>query len=338
MKSWILCALISLTSSVAWGANNEIAVLDIAGNGIDKNLLPTLTEMLTAEIDALDMYQVIAGRDVEAMLGFESERLTMGCDDASCLAEIGGALGVDRMVKPQIGRVGALYVVNIKVINIKLAKTEGRVYETVSGGDEALLATISRSIKRLLGPSSRTGKLMLAARGGKPAAAAATTTAGTAGGGDTAASGSSTITASEASSADGAGTSDGPTTVAATDEPAATVSKQDESSGGGVPILPIIVGGVGVAAAGVGFVFGAMAKDAETCAQAIGACVGSQNAIATAQTQSLLANVMFGVGGAGVAAAILLFVFTGGDDDGAAASVMPVVGPDTVGFAYAGSF
>ncbi|HET6346889.1 MAG TPA: hypothetical protein VFH51_18285, partial [Myxococcota bacterium] len=60
-----------LVSSSAFAANPGVAVLDIQGTGVDEGLLPTLTEILTVEIDALDRYKVVAGRDIQAMLGFE---------------------------------------------------------------------------------------------------------------------------------------------------------------------------------------------------------------------------------------------------------------------------
>src|SRR5690606_27319445 len=97
---------------------------------------------------------VVAGRDIQAMLGFEREKDVLGCTDASCLAEIGGALGVDRILAGHIGMVGETYVVNIKLINIRQATTEARVYETVSGKQDLLINTIRTSVHRLLGPGS----------------------------------------------------------------------------------------------------------------------------------------------------------------------------------------
>lgn len=342
MKNWWLYAFICSHSAAAW-AGNGIAVLDIRGNNLDENLLPTLTELMTAEIDNLGIYKVIAGRDVEAMLGFESKRIVMGCDDASCLAEIGGALGVDRIVNTQIGRVGAVYVVNIKVINIKRVDTEGRVYETVKGGDEALISTITRSVDRLLGHKSKTAKRVSAeanpATKGpdaeEPVAAASPSEVDSADDDPEYAEGEP---AAGPTPGDETSSGSSSTNIAAV-SPGPAAKSEVKKSGGGVPVLPIIVGVVGLGGIGTGVAFGVMAKDAESCAQSVGSCVGSQIAAGTAQSQSLIANVMFVAGGAAVAGAVLLFLLSGGDEeDAATASLTPVIAPNAFGLAYGRSF
>ena len=154
MSRWgFLFVLLASTSALA--EEGAVAVLDISGTGVDPSLLPTLTEGLTVEIDNLGMYKVIGGRDVQAMLGFEKTKDMVGCTDAACLAEIGGALGVDRIVASHIGKVGSTYVVNIKLINIRMADTEARVYQTVKGEVDALIKTITTSVNKLLGPGSK---------------------------------------------------------------------------------------------------------------------------------------------------------------------------------------
>jgi hypothetical protein len=129
-------------------------------------MLPTLTEILTVEIAEIGLYKVIAGRDIQSMLGFERQKDVLGCTDAACLAEIGGALGVDRIVASQVGMVGSTYVVNIKLINIRQADTEGRVYETVRGEVDALISIVKKSVQKLLGPGSKAALARSGANGG----------------------------------------------------------------------------------------------------------------------------------------------------------------------------
>ncbi len=116
------CALVAFTlltsSSVLAEELPQIAVLDFKGNGVDAALLPTLSQILTVEISDLGQFKVITSRDLEAILGFEAQKDLLGCDEATCIAEIGGALGVERIVAGHIGRVGSTFVVSIKVLNV----------------------------------------------------------------------------------------------------------------------------------------------------------------------------------------------------------------------------
>ena len=168
----VLGLLLSVPAIARAGSENAIAVLDIQGTGVSADLLPTLTEVLTVEIAELGLYRVIAGRDIQSMLGFERQKEVLGCTEAACLAEIGGALGVDRIVASHIGMVGSTYVLNIKLINIRAADTEGRVYETVRGEVDDIIDVMRRSVGKLLGTGSK------AARSQPPSSAAPAATAG----------------------------------------------------------------------------------------------------------------------------------------------------------------
>ncbi|MEK7705802.1 MAG: hypothetical protein AAB426_12650 [Myxococcota bacterium] len=139
-----------LTCGPAWSApRQQIAVLDAKLTNVDAQFGPLLTEVITSEVHALGRFSVIAGRDISAMLDFETQRELVACDEVACLAQVGGALGVEYILVPDIGVLGKSYVVNIKLINIRTPKVEGRVYETVQGEMDVLVATIKRSVARL---------------------------------------------------------------------------------------------------------------------------------------------------------------------------------------------
>jgi hypothetical protein len=290
-----------LTSTTALADKSGVAVLDIQGTGIDTQLLPTLTEVLTVEIDALGKYKVVAGRDIQSMLGFEQQKDMLGCTDAACLAEIGGALGVDRIVASHIGKVGSTYVVNIKLINIRKADTEGRVYETVRGEVDALIATIRTSAGKLFANDNP---------GGAAAASAPKSTP------------KSTSKAEPKREAE----------VAQADTP-----EVETDAGGGRKIgMPsIALWAIGGVAAGAGIVFGVQAKSSEKNANDAN-YVGGQKEAEKAQGRALMANVAFGISVVSLGVGTVLFLM--GGDEAPATALAPVIGPDSAGVAFSGTF
>ncbi|HUB07620.1 MAG TPA: hypothetical protein VMB50_11490 [Myxococcales bacterium] len=129
----------------------RLAVLALKAEGVESTLADTVDETLTADLGRAGKYEVIGRSEIEAMAGFQSERLKLGCTgDTACLAEIGGALGVDRLVFGSLGRAGSLYVLNTKLLEISKAKVIARDTETVSSAD-GLIAAASRSAQILLG-------------------------------------------------------------------------------------------------------------------------------------------------------------------------------------------
>ncbi len=307
----ILFACTLLASGTALADNNAVAVLNIQGTGVELSLLPTLTEVLTVEVDNLGMYKVVSGRDVEAMLGFEKQKDIIGCTDAACLAEIGGALGVDRIVASHIGKVGDTFVVNIKLINIRMADTEARVYETVEGKVDKLISTIRKSVIKLLGPGSKAATAMGVT--GKPK--------------------TDTVTAKPAVEPD-----PDPAEVAVA-EPTPGVQK---SSGGGVGWLPITLwaGGGALLLGGLGT--GAMAKKLEGDSKSTVSneplvySVGAQAAGEKAKRMALVSNVLSALGVVAGGTGLLIWLL-GGDDEPQTA-VAPVLLPGGAGVAFTGCF
>lgn len=97
----------------------KVAILDIKTTGVDASYVNILTEILSTEVEALGIYDsVIAGRDIATMMGFERQRELVGCDHEECLVELGGALGVDRIIAGHVAKIGNSYIVQIKMINV----------------------------------------------------------------------------------------------------------------------------------------------------------------------------------------------------------------------------
>ncbi len=317
--AWVLGLLVSVN---AYADKSAIAVIDIQGTGVSPELLPTLTEVLTAEIDALGMYKVVAGRDVQAMLGFEKQKDMMGCTDAACLAEIGGALGVDRIVVSQIGMVGKTYVVNIKIINIRMADTEGRVYETVKDEVDALIETIRKSVQKLLGSGSKaalaTGASVKPAPKAEPKAEPKPEPKVEAKPAETVAQGPAESTPSVSASG-------------------------SKSSIGWLPITLWSAGGV---TAAIAVFFGVSAKkyqdeaNAKWPGDATGSTydVGAQNDAQMAENRAKAANITFLVSGLLVGGGVAAWLLGGSSNAPVATALAPVVTPDSVGFAFGGSF
>ena len=108
--------------------------------------------ILTAVVKEAPDTSVINRDDITAMLQLESDKQMLGCtDDMSCLSEIGGALGVDKIIVGQVGRVEREYVVSLRLIEPSTAKVENRVLETFKGEETSLLHAMKQAGRRLMG-------------------------------------------------------------------------------------------------------------------------------------------------------------------------------------------
>jgi TolB-like protein len=129
----------------------RLAVLALQAEGVEVTVTSTVDETLTADLAKSGQYEVIGRSEIAAMAGFESDKMKLGCTgDAACLAEIGGALGVEKLVFGSLGKVGSTYVLNTKLVDIHGAHVLARDTETVTNLD-ALIAAVARSAQILLG-------------------------------------------------------------------------------------------------------------------------------------------------------------------------------------------
>jgi len=133
----------------ASGSKPKIVVMDVLVQDVDAKIAAPLTEVLSTEIGRLQKFEVITSRDIATMVGFTAEKQKMGCDDVSCIAEIGGSLGAELIVGSSVGKVGDTFVVNIKLIDTRKVKVEQRVYEKVQGRAEDLLDAFKKAVPRL---------------------------------------------------------------------------------------------------------------------------------------------------------------------------------------------
>jgi TolB-like protein len=157
------CAAALLLSSAAAAAPAEapapggrrarLAVLEIRPLGTEPVKAELLSEVALTEASTFADLEIIGRSDIAALLGFERERQVLGCaEEAGCLAEIGGALGVEYLLVGSLGRLGQLYRIDLKLVDARKARVLLRFGESVEGSEEALVATVQRGVRQLVLP------------------------------------------------------------------------------------------------------------------------------------------------------------------------------------------
>lgn len=78
-------------------AEIKIAVMALKGSAdLPASMVDSLTALVPKKVlDGMGMFKAITSNEILQMLQMESMKQSLGCDEASCLAEIGGALGAD---------------------------------------------------------------------------------------------------------------------------------------------------------------------------------------------------------------------------------------------------
>ena len=103
----------------------KCASLPISALGISEDVAKLLDEVLLGELQGVG-FEALGSDDINAMLGLEQLKDAVACDAASCMTEIGGALGVDYLITGKIGLLDSAKLLTVKLIDVRQAKVLAR--------------------------------------------------------------------------------------------------------------------------------------------------------------------------------------------------------------------
>jgi hypothetical protein len=161
--------LLAAGQAVAADTRPKLAIVDFAANGASKDLTASVAGKVAAEVDRLGVFRVTTAEAIRDMLAFEKNRQMMGCADSGCIAEIGGALGVDYIISGKVSRIAAgagaseRFGLDLTLSNVKKAQREGSVVEE-AGSESELMGKVGRASTKLVSRilQGRSGSLVVA--------------------------------------------------------------------------------------------------------------------------------------------------------------------------------
>lgn len=113
----------------------RLVVLDLQSRDLaddEKDLAALLTESLATEAALTSGCLVITSADVREMMDFEAAKSACSETDGACMAEIGQALGAERIVGGSVGRLGNQWIVSARLMNVARGVVEGRTEQTAT--------------------------------------------------------------------------------------------------------------------------------------------------------------------------------------------------------------
>jgi hypothetical protein len=127
----------------------KVAVLSLKTDDADTEKLgKTVVALTSSHLDTQGVFQVITEDDVRQMVSFDQMKSALSCDaEASCLSEIGEALGVRYLVTGSLGLVGSTHVLTLVLIDSSAARPLKRETASYNSVDE-LLRGLPRQVER----------------------------------------------------------------------------------------------------------------------------------------------------------------------------------------------
>lgn len=129
----------------------KIAVMDLtATESLPKDLVSSLSGVVAETLEQLGAFKAIASQDVVKLLNYQVSQQQLGCDETTCINEIGGALGADYLVTGSLTQIGNNITVQLQLSNIKQTRVESRTNREYQGAPQGLYDELRGATKVLV--------------------------------------------------------------------------------------------------------------------------------------------------------------------------------------------
>lgn len=118
----------------------NIAIIDLEGKNVPQTEASILTDKLRVELYKTGMFQIIERGEMNEILMEQGFQQT-GCFSDECIVEVGKLIGVEQIIAGSIGKVGSIYFLSIRIIDITEGIIVKNVEEMVDGTINEVLIT-----------------------------------------------------------------------------------------------------------------------------------------------------------------------------------------------------
>jgi curli biogenesis system outer membrane secretion channel CsgG len=122
------------------GLKLTLSVMDLnVTSGLSPQEVSMLTDKLLNEFVGTKYYKVVERSKRDEILKEQGFQQSGACDQGACLVEAGQLLGVQKMVGGTIGKLGVMYVVELRIMDVKTGEIDQAFSRKYTGDVSNLL-------------------------------------------------------------------------------------------------------------------------------------------------------------------------------------------------------
>jgi hypothetical protein len=147
----LLCLLTAATAD-AKAKKPRVVLIDIPADAtFSPNVTKTLNDFLAGAL-ADQGLDVVTSQDITAVLGLEKQKELLGCSDGACLAELGGALGADYVVRGNMAVLETETAVALTLVDARGRPVQMKRKKVSGKSSAVLLAALEDLVPPLVAP------------------------------------------------------------------------------------------------------------------------------------------------------------------------------------------
>ncbi|MFC1628845.1 PEGA domain-containing protein [Gemmatimonadota bacterium] len=127
-----------------------IGVLDLDANGVEDTEARAISERLRIWLGRTGVFEVIERNQMESIMNEIGFQVSGACDTDECVVQIGQVLGASKMVAGSVSKVGTLYSLQVRIIDIASSRIDHQEFLDVPGGIEEVLTGAAEAVANAL--------------------------------------------------------------------------------------------------------------------------------------------------------------------------------------------
>ena len=137
----------------ATGLKATLAVMDLtAGSGLSPEQGALLTDKLMSELGKSRNFTVVERAKRDEVLRAQGFKQSGACDQRTCLAAAGQALGVQKMAGGTLSKFGSTYTVELRIVDVTAGRVDQEFSREYSGDVLVLLGAMQDAAAAFSGP------------------------------------------------------------------------------------------------------------------------------------------------------------------------------------------
>lgn len=151
MRLWRVVGLWLLVLPVLMPAQERqtLAVLDFDALGVSQPEAMVLTNRLRSYLVQIGLFRMIERGQMEQILK-EQDFQDTGCTSDECAVEVGRLLGVELMLAGSVGKIGPIYSLDMRIINVETGGILKTASHDIRGGIDVVLTEGLAEVARLI--------------------------------------------------------------------------------------------------------------------------------------------------------------------------------------------
>jgi TolB-like protein len=130
----------------------NIAVINLkSSSGVTAGEADLISDRLRGDLFNTGKVNVMERDQMQEILKEQGFQQSGACSNEACMVEIGQLLGVEQLITGSLGKVGSMFLVNLRIIDVKTAKITKVVSKDIKGSIEDVVGELGSIAEELVG-------------------------------------------------------------------------------------------------------------------------------------------------------------------------------------------